>query len=259
MRRHAGELVYQVRDEEGLIDVVDAYGIRSLHFGSSPKQSAMALDEPDRLELPYTRAMLASLLFQPMPRRVLMLGLGGGTLARCLLRHFPDCQIDVVELRPTVVAIARRYFDLPDSPRLHIHQADGVEWVTRPPKGECEHFDLVMVDLFDEQGMAAGVLDQTFFRALRQRLTANGVLAINLWSNPVAALRESMSLLKESFGEGSLRLQVMGRGNVIGLGVAAGMPAVDVAKLMPVAQRLEQRLGVAFTRLLPQISRSFSA
>ena len=68
-RRHGGVLVHCQRDAEGLVEVVETHGVRSLHFGSSPRQSAMALDEPDRLELSYVRAMLAGLVYAPEPRR----------------------------------------------------------------------------------------------------------------------------------------------------------------------------------------------
>jgi spermidine synthase len=59
----------------------EAAGLRHLHVGGRAIQSAMRLDAPDDLALAYTRAMMAALLFQPQPRDVVLIGLGGGSLA----------------------------------------------------------------------------------------------------------------------------------------------------------------------------------
>ena len=53
-----------------------------LHVGGEAIQSAMRMDDPFALELDYTRCMMAFLLFHPQPRRALMIGLGGGSIAR---------------------------------------------------------------------------------------------------------------------------------------------------------------------------------
>ena len=100
MEKYGGTLVHCQRDEQGLLEVVEAYGVRSLHFGSAARQSTMSLAEPERLEMPYLRAMLIGLAFVPAPCRCLILGLGGGSLARFLAHHLPSARIEVVELRP---------------------------------------------------------------------------------------------------------------------------------------------------------------
>ena len=61
MEKYGGTLVHCQRDEQGLLEVVEAYGVRSLHFGSAARQSTMSLAEPERLEMPYLRAMLIPL------------------------------------------------------------------------------------------------------------------------------------------------------------------------------------------------------
>ena len=87
MHRYGGIVIHQSRDEHGTIEVVEDGAYRSLHFGSEPKQSSMELHNPIRLALTYTRAMTAALLFNDAPRSVLLIGLGGGSLAKFLLHH----------------------------------------------------------------------------------------------------------------------------------------------------------------------------
>lgn len=60
-------------------------GVRSLHLGGSMVQSAMRIAAPNELELVYTQCMMGFLLFHPKPGHVLMIGLGGGSLAQVCL------------------------------------------------------------------------------------------------------------------------------------------------------------------------------
>ncbi|MBT6146034.1 MAG: spermidine synthase, partial [Gemmatimonadetes bacterium] len=91
----------------------------------------MFVARPDELALEYTRCMMMALLFlDAVPRRVLMLGLGGGSLVKFLLRWCQDCDVDVAELRPAVVDVAQRFFGLPETDdRLHLHIGDGNAYV----------------------------------------------------------------------------------------------------------------------------------
>ena len=125
-----GTVVHQSQSDDGIIEVVDTGDIRSLHFGTFPRQSCMSIHTPHTLELSYTEAMMAALLFNGLPERVLVVGLGGGSLVKFLMHHFPDCQIDVVEYRQDVVKVAHGYFQVPEyDDRLSIHIGDGYRFV----------------------------------------------------------------------------------------------------------------------------------
>src|SRR6185369_9886625 len=95
------------------VAVSEQAGVRFLHIGGDAIQSAMRLSKPDRLELHYTRAMMGFLLFHPKPRKVLMIGLGGGSMARFLHKAFPRLRVTALDVSPEVVAAARRHFDFP--------------------------------------------------------------------------------------------------------------------------------------------------
>src|SRR3569623_3741806 len=93
MRKYHVTLVHRSRDADGPIEVVDDGVIRTLHFGNDVRQSSMALHAPVHLMLLYAQAMMSCLLFQPGPRRVLLIGLGGGSLARVLRRRWRGCEV----------------------------------------------------------------------------------------------------------------------------------------------------------------------
>src|SRR6185503_15759425 len=121
--------------------VSEERGVRHLHVGGEAIQSAMRLDDPFALELDYTRCMMAFLLFHPRPRRALMIGLGGGSLAKFFHRRLNGLRTHVVEYDERVIATARALFHVPaDDARLVVEHGDGVEALAP----EC--CDLLVVD-----------------------------------------------------------------------------------------------------------------
>ena len=96
-------------DDAGL-EVTEERGVRTLHLGSCAIQSRMRITRPWDLELAYTRAMMACLMFVPHPQDVLMIGLGGGSLAKFIRRHRPEVRVTAVEIDPRVIAAARTHF-----------------------------------------------------------------------------------------------------------------------------------------------------
>jgi spermidine synthase len=106
--------------------ISEKFGVRALHIGSDTVQSAMRIARPNDLEVVYTRSMMAFLLFNAEPREVLMIGLGGGSLAKFVYHHLPQARTTAIEVNPQVVEIARQYFLLPQNDaRLNVMVADG--------------------------------------------------------------------------------------------------------------------------------------
>jgi len=250
MRRYGGELIYYGRDEDGVLEVVDTYGVRALHFGTSPRQSALYLDNPQRLELAYVRAMLSPLLFIDDPRNVLMIGLGGGSLARFLLEQYPQCHVEALERRAGVVEIAHAYFGLPRLERLTVHVADAVDYVANLAKHTKQEYDLIMVDAYDHLGMDTSINVPDFFGNCAHLLHPQGVLSMNLWGTHPVALKQSASLLKTCFSGNVLKLVVPNRGNIIGLGLGKSIDPSNRKQLEPKARALEFRIGLEMSYFL---------
>ena len=117
-------------DDEETVYVSERFGVRSLHIGSDTVQSSMRIARPNDLELSYTRSMMAFLLFVPPPRKMLMIGLGGGSLAKFVYHRLPETVTTVVEVSPRVLAIARQYFNVPaDDARFSVLIADGASYL----------------------------------------------------------------------------------------------------------------------------------
>jgi spermidine synthase len=250
-----GRLVFSCRDEEGPIEVVDEAAARTLHFGTVARQTTMFRRAPAKLALAYTHCMMASLLFMPQPRSVLILGLGGGALVRFLLDSFAACRIEVVERRLKIIEIARDYFGLPQDDRLKVHWCDAEEFLAQGKKGRG--FDLVLVDLHDSQGMAPVTRSPFFFETCRRHLAPAGILAANLWGGgDQAETRLMQRRLVAAFPQRVLHLPVAAKRNRVAFGFGADFVRLSPVQIQRRGRDLQQRHEIDFPSLWRQLVRT---
>lgn len=151
---------------------------RTLEFVPGDIQSEMLLSRPDALVLDYSRAMMCFAVFVPRPRHILMVGLGGGSLAKFCYRHFPQARITVLEISAEVIALREQFHVPPDDARLRIIHADAAGFIGAAP-GSC---DVILVDGFDAAGMPPALGSAAFYQSCRRALREGGVLVANLLS-----------------------------------------------------------------------------
>jgi len=174
-----GELVHQTSDEYGSIEVIDyMQQFRSLHFGNATQQSASLLCNPYFLVHKYAQAMTLPLCWLKA-QRVLVLGLGAGSIVKYLYNYFPDLIIDAVELRPKVTDVAIEYFLLPEpDKRFNVYHGAAEEWLLK--KAHCQ-YDLIIVDVFmtSNSGKDITIDISNAFSKISQLLTESGVAVFN--------------------------------------------------------------------------------
>ena len=108
-----GRIIHKAKDRYCDLTVAESGGKRTLYFGGDTVQSSMYLHQPTTLAMEYSQAMMSILLFNRHPSRVLLFGLGGGSLVKFFLDVCPNTEIDVVEISSKVIETAREYFYLP--------------------------------------------------------------------------------------------------------------------------------------------------
>ena len=245
---YRGDVIYSGQDEHGDLTVVQEATSRTLHFGSTARQSTMLMADPTRLALSYTRCMVGGLLLAPPPCSALVLGLGGGSLPKFLLHNFAECRIDVVEMRARVVAVARRYFALPEDKRLALHVQKAERFLSRTDTGP---YDWLLVDLYNRDGMASVLDEPDFFLRCRQLLSERAVLSVNLWTgNRAESLDRIRTRLTEAFGESVLLLPVAGKSNTVALAFNVPMPALNDPRMHRRAAQLQTLYGIEFVDFL---------
>ncbi|MCB1889446.1 MAG: methyltransferase [Rhodocyclaceae bacterium] len=153
--------------------VLEAAGHRWLDGGGGAVQAVMDLADPARPCLAATRHLLAALLWQPRPNRVLNLGVGGGCIERFVAATLPTARCQSVDASAAALRLATTWFGLPPGEQVH-GRAEAVLAVAGEP---C---DLIVCDLFEGDRHAACVADPVFQTNLAARLAPAGVVALNL-------------------------------------------------------------------------------
>ena len=238
------------------IEVSEKSGIRYLHFGSSWVQGAMRVRQPNQLELAYTREMMACLLLRQdhqWPRKALLVGLGAASLTKFFYHHLAHCDTTVVEINPTVVAVARQSFHLPPSTpgRLQIEIADGADLI----RDSQEIFDLILVDGFDPDARAGTLDTSSFYANCHARLSLQGLLGVNLLGRN-KGFAASAQRLEEAFPERTLVFPSCDSGNTVAFAACGEEIALSAEELRARAEEIQEQTGL---NLLPTLARVIEA
>jgi spermidine synthase len=157
------------------IAVVEDDTSRYLRFDSS-FQSGMYLDDPYRTRFGYSDYLQLSFAYRPQGKRVLYIGLGGGSAPKRTWRDFPDVHIDAVELDGEVVDAAYKYFELPRDPRLEVEVEDGRRYVV----ANDGPWDTIVVDAFYSDSIPFHLATREFLELVRSRLAPGGTVVANI-------------------------------------------------------------------------------
>jgi len=161
------------------IHVSEADGYRYLSFNRSRgSQSVVNMNDPYELKFPYTQAAFVVPAFlDQKPGRILILGLGGGTIPRVMAKYYPDIPIDVVEIDPDVITIARRFFFFEPKKMMKVISMDGRRFL----RSSQDRYDIIFLDAYDDMSIPFHLTTKEFFEIVKQRLTPAGVVAANVW------------------------------------------------------------------------------
>lgn len=146
------------------------------------RESCKLMSDPDRLVFEYAQMMLAGLYANPQPKRILIIGLGGGTLPAALQELVPTARMDVVELDAAVDRVARRYFDFKPTANTRVLVEDGRVFVKRAGRQRLT-YDLIMLDAFEADYIPEHMLTREFLQEVKAILAPRGVLMANTWSS----------------------------------------------------------------------------
>ncbi len=188
--RTAEKILYEQQSQYNTIVVTEnEQGLRTLLFEhGGTRQSVVKVGDPDYIEFPYVGGMTLGLAFVEQPKRVLIVGLGGGTIPSLLRKHYPKLTIDVVDIDPDVVAVAKKYFGFREDAAMHAHVADGRQFIeeSRDP------YDIIMLDAYGAESIPYHLATQEFLTAVRRAVSPKGVVVANIWSRHLNPLRDSM-------------------------------------------------------------------
>jgi len=204
-------------------------------------ESVSNLLDPDDLPLRYAQVMTIAAVYPEAPRKILMLGLGGGSISTYLGRFMPEAAITTVEIDPGVITAAKTYFGLRETERMRYHAGDGRVFLNR----NSELYDLILLDAYRGGYVPFHLLTREFYTLVKHRLTPGGAAAFNVHDGS-KLYASTVKTLGEVFA--ALDLYPTGVGEVIAVATTAPR---DPQTLERRAAALQQRHGFRFP--LPQM------
>jgi spermidine synthase len=206
-------------------------------------ESISNLEDPDDLPLNYAKTMTAaSLLYPAATKRILMIGLGGGSISTYYGRAMPDVHIDTVELDQRVIDVAKQFFGLRDTPRVRYIAADGRVFLNRSK----DQYDLILLDAYRGGYVPFHLLTREFYALVKSRLTPGGAVAFNVHDG-TKLYHSTVKTLSEVFP--TLDLYPSGTGEVIA--TVSADPKFDRNVLATRAAALQQRYNFRYS--LPEV------
>jgi spermidine synthase len=226
--------------------VVDEGDERSLRFHAPDgiRQSVILKSDPRAVPVGYVRVATAGLAFTAGRSRALVVGLGGGSFPMLLGRCVPRMAVDVVELNPVVVDVARRFFGVREDERLRIHVEDGASFMLR----EGPRYDFILLDAFSEEGTPEHLKAPDFFEAVLRRLASGGVAVCNIALGGASGKARLLETFAQAFPH---------RARLGGTAESANILAVGAWEPMPSEPVFRQRLWKLARELrFPELPRS---
>ena len=241
--------IHRSFSSDSSVDVSESDGVRSLHLGTDTIQSSMRLSAPYALELPYTRGMMAFLLFSSQVKHVLAIGLGGGSVPKYIHRHLPGVQTKVVEINPQIIRIARSHFEVPeDDERLQVVDGDGVAYLGENP----DSAQVLMIDAFDSNGIPMDMCSQEFFDSCAAALTSDGMLMMNIWGSD-RNFDVYLQRIEQSFKQRVLMLPTGRPGNIVVIGFRREPADLRWGTLHGRAKLLESKHKIEFLQVVEKL------
>jgi spermidine synthase len=200
-------------------------------------ESVTNLGDPDDLPVRYTRMMTIGVVYPDEPKRMLMIGLGGGSISTYLGRAMPGAAIDTVEIDPGVIGAAKKFFGIRETTRVRYFDGDGRVYLNRNKK----LYDLILVDAFHGGYVPFHLLTKEFYTLIKQRLTPTGAAAFNVHDGTKLYV-STIKTLAAVFP--SVHLFPSGEGEAIA--VVTSAPAPDNDTLAQRAAALQERHNFRF-------------
>mgnify|MGYP005986390391 CR=1 FL=1 len=196
------KVIHQERSLYRNILVEDNDDLRCLKFNSKStktQQSCFLKSQPHKLVFNYTKLLMASLLLNDQPKRILIVGLGGGTMSNTLAQLYPQSHIDNIEIDPAVINVARDYFGFFENDRVKTYTQDGRIFIKRALLKK-QSYDWIILDAFNGDYIPEHLMTKEFLQEAKALLSDKGILSSNTFSLSELYAHESATY-KAVFGD----------------------------------------------------------
>jgi spermidine synthase len=243
-----GEVVHEKNSLYTSIFVYQSGSMATLQFGkrqASTVQSQVDVENPRVHLLEYSEMTFCSLLYNPEPKKLLVIGLGGGVIPREMRHYFPEMEIDVAEIDKEIQPIATTYFGFKTDEKLKVHEMDGRVFVKRQLKVDpVPKYDLIVLDAFNGDYIPFHLMTKEFLEELKGVLSDKGVVVANVfYSNRL--FDAEFKTFVEVFGRSQVFYGV-NSGNAMVVSPAPDVPLLTASDAVSKAREVQEKLGLSF-------------
>ena len=198
-------------------------------------QTCINHNKPQQLVLEYTRGLMSGLYIIPAPKRVLVIGLGGGVIPMSLRSLYPNLIIDVVELDEAVLNIAKAYFNFSEDSLLKAYVDDGRVFVRKQLRAGIS-YDLIIIDAFDKDYIPEHLLTYEFLNQTKGILNPDGIIAANTFTE--GALHQHEGATYQAVFNSVYNIDLSGGNRII----IAGNNVLSMEKIKQQVQIMDSKL-----------------
>jgi spermidine synthase len=213
-------------------------------------QSAILLAHPHQLVMQNLQYLMGVLLFIPEPAKILMLGVGGGSLIHYIQHYLPRSEITAVENNAELLDICFAHFQLPRG-------GDQLTYVIDDARGfmqrDSQHYDLIVVDIFEGDVTPAWVLQEPFIQQLKNRLTVQGAVSCNLLTRNENTFRNFYRILRGVFKQQCLCLEGEDYENLLVYALNFRSASKSMSQLLELGWQYSERYELPFNEILSVI------
>lgn len=171
-------------------------GIMQTYINRSPKQS---------LYYEYHNAIIDLVNKHSPNTKVLILGLGGGTLPQAIYTN--GYKVEVCEIDNRIHKVAKQYFNLNENIPVHID--DARHYINQLNK----EFDIVIIDLFKGEEHPYHVFSLEAFRKIKAHLSSSGLIMMNIHGYVKGSIGKGNRALLNTLHNANFNFKIFPQGN----------------------------------------------
>ncbi len=186
LQQHPDGIIFQQNSGDNCIAVKKIKSVLLLlladkeTLSTNVAQSILDLNNPLNLIFPYARAMLLALVWRNQPKKIYIIGFGGGSIPRFFHHHFAYAIVECTDIDQTVVEVSQNFFGIQFDDRLKVAIQDGREYLAQ--QNLTVKNDIIIVDAgFGSGYMPYRLVTQEFYQLCKTRLSSAGVLVVHLF------------------------------------------------------------------------------
>lgn len=242
--------LFKTHTQHGPVWVNQKQEILQLKFDKLATQSEINTHRPHELRMKNLQYLMGLLMFIEAPRKLLLLGVGGGSLIHFVRHYLPQTHITGVEYDAELLQIAQDHLMLPPADAFINYQiADAREYIEY-----CQDsYDLIIVDIFDAFQSPDWLLKSTTINRMKALLTARGAIGYNLLINSEKDFKGFYQQLRNRFERQSLFIETEDYQNLLFYALNFKVPKRSITEYMQLALQLYETYPLPFSDVMATI------